>query len=109
MNESPYLWPPRPVPSLKVKGRHERALVNRIFCVGRLCKGELKSQESKCGADFLTHDDEANRSSARAALRASRRQPPVRRSPPGAVTNDSMPADVAAVFAGFPSAFGRGF
>ena len=35
MNESPYLWPPRPVPSLPVKGRHESAPVNRIFCVGR--------------------------------------------------------------------------
>src|SRR6516225_11324809 len=35
MNESPYLWPPRRQPSLPVKGRHERAPVNRIFCVGR--------------------------------------------------------------------------
>jgi fumarylpyruvate hydrolase len=35
MNESPYLWAPRPVPSLPVKGRRERAPVNRIFCVGR--------------------------------------------------------------------------
>jgi Domain of unknown function (DU1801) len=46
----------------------------------------------------LTHDDEADRSSAQ----ASRRQPAARRSPPGAVTNDPMPAHVAAAFTGFP-------
>ncbi len=34
MTQSP-LWPPPPSPALPVKGRPDRAPVNRIFCVGR--------------------------------------------------------------------------
>jgi fumarylpyruvate hydrolase len=32
---TPYLWTPPPVPSLPVRGRRERAPVNRLFFVGR--------------------------------------------------------------------------
>ncbi len=35
MSNPTYLWTPPPVPSLPVRGRAERAPVNRIFCVGR--------------------------------------------------------------------------
>jgi len=35
MPEPTYLWTPPPLASLPVRGRSERAPVNRIFCVGR--------------------------------------------------------------------------
>ena len=34
-NQANYLWAPAPVPSIPVRGRAERAPVNRLFFVGR--------------------------------------------------------------------------